>query len=93
MERKDRSGKFSEYLFMNDEKDRMLSCRKNPDEFVKYGKYAMRRRNKILVEKGLITGEDKWNNEACSSAGLLKVYLGTKPLLRGKYEKKKSPTS
>ncbi len=55
MEKKDGSGKFSEFLFMNDEKDRVLSCRRNPDEFVKYGKYEMRRRDKILVEKGLIT--------------------------------------
>ncbi len=55
MDREDGNGKFSEYLFMNDEKDRVLSCRRNPDEFVKYGKYEMRRRDKILVEKGLIT--------------------------------------
>ena len=40
---------------MNDEKDRVLSCRKNPDEFIKYGKYKMRHRNEILAEKGLIT--------------------------------------
>jgi hypothetical protein len=55
LERKDGNGKFSAYLFLNDEKDRVLSCRENPDEFVKYGRYEMRRRDKILVEKGHVT--------------------------------------
>jgi hypothetical protein len=55
LERKDGIGKFSAYLFLNDEKDRVFSCRENPDEFVRYGSYEMRRRDKILVEKGYIT--------------------------------------
>jgi hypothetical protein len=51
----DGSGKFSAYLFMNDDKNRILSCTENPDIFVKYGLYEMRLRDKIQVEKGLVT--------------------------------------
>jgi hypothetical protein len=49
------SGKFSAYLFMNDDKNRILSCTENPDSFVKYGQYEMRLRDKMLIEKGHIT--------------------------------------
>jgi hypothetical protein len=55
LERKDGNGKFSAYLFLNDGKDRVLSCRETPEEFVRYGRYEMRRRDKILVEKGYTT--------------------------------------
>ena len=47
--------KFSAYVFLNDEKNKALFSSKNPDEFVKYGKYEMRIRDKILIEKGYIT--------------------------------------
>ncbi len=61
MEKKDGSGKFSEYLFMNDEKDRVLSCRKNPDVMVEHGGVTIRLRDKILVEKGcVVKAKMKW---------------------------------
>ncbi len=61
MEKRDGSGRFSEYLFMNDEKDRVLSCRKNPDEMVEYGGVTVRLRDKILVEKGyVVKAKMKW---------------------------------
>jgi hypothetical protein len=69
--RKDGNGKFSAYLFLNDEKDRVLSCRENPDEFVRYGRYEMRHRDKILVEKGHVTRATvKWYG-----GGLARPYL------------------
>jgi hypothetical protein len=55
LEKKDGSGRFSAYLFLNDDKDMVLSCRENPDEFIRYGRYEMHRRDKILVKKGHIT--------------------------------------
>jgi hypothetical protein len=55
MNRSDESGKFSSFVFLNDEKDRAFFSKENPDSFVKYGKYEMRVRDKILVEKGYIT--------------------------------------
>jgi hypothetical protein len=55
MEKKDGNGYFSAYLFMNDDRNRVLSCKENPDSFVKYGQYEMRLRDKILIEKGHIT--------------------------------------
>ena len=61
LEKKDGSGKFSEYLFMNDEKDRVLSCRKNPDVMVEHGGVTIRLRDKILVEKGcVVKAKMKW---------------------------------
>ena len=41
--------------FLNDEKDKAFSSKVDPDCFVKYGKYEMRIRDKILVENGYIT--------------------------------------
>lgn len=62
MNRTDGKGKFSSYIFLNDEKDRVFSSKENPDGFVKYGKYEMRVRDKILVEKGYITkAKVKWH--------------------------------
>jgi hypothetical protein len=71
LERKDGNGKFSAYLFLNDGKDRVFSCRETPDEFVRYSRYEMRRRDKILVEKGHITRATvKWYG-----GGLARPYL------------------
>ena len=52
-----RDGKthFSTYAFLNDEKNRVFFCKENPETFVKYGKYEMRLRDKILIEDGQIT--------------------------------------
>jgi hypothetical protein len=59
--RKDGKGKFSFYVFLNDEKNKALFSSKNPDEFVKYGKYEMRTRDKILIEAGYVTkSKVKW---------------------------------
>ncbi|MDD4754378.1 MAG: relaxase/mobilization nuclease domain-containing protein [Desulfitobacteriaceae bacterium] len=55
MTNKDGKSKFSSYIFLNDEKDRVFSSKENPDSFVKHGKYEMRIRDKILVEKGYVT--------------------------------------
>lgn len=59
--KKDNSGTFSCYVFLNDEKDKAFSSTVNPGEFVKYGKYEMRIRDKILIEKGYVTrAKVKW---------------------------------
>ena len=55
MNKKDASGKFSAYVFMDDERKIAFRSRENPDIFVKYGKYEMRLRDKILIEKGHLT--------------------------------------
>ncbi|NDW08455.1 relaxase/mobilization nuclease domain-containing protein [Dysgonomonas sp. 520] len=61
MKRKDYTGSFSAYIFLNDEKDKALFCKENPDEFVKYGRYEMRIRDKLLIENGYITkAKVKW---------------------------------
>nr|WP_297167121.1 relaxase/mobilization nuclease domain-containing protein [uncultured Dysgonomonas sp.] len=61
IKKKDDSGNFSSYVFLNDEKDKAFSSKENPDEFVKYGRYEMRIRDKILVENGYITkAKVKW---------------------------------
>lgn len=61
MNRSDESGKFSSFVFLNDEKDRAFFSKENPDSFVKYGKYEMRIRDKILIENGHITkAKVKW---------------------------------
>ncbi|MDL2322850.1 DUF3945 domain-containing protein [Bacteroidales bacterium OttesenSCG-928-A17] len=61
MTAKDGKTLFSAYAFLNDEKKRVLFSYDNPDEFVKYGKYEMRIRDKILVENGYITkAKVKW---------------------------------
>ncbi len=55
MTAKDGKTQFSAYVFLNDEKKRVLFSYNNPDKFVKYGKYEMRIRDKILVENGYVT--------------------------------------
>lgn len=61
MTTKDGKTQFSAYAFLNDEKKRVLLTYDNPDEFVKYGKYEMRIRDKILVENGYVTkAKVKW---------------------------------
>lgn len=53
--------RFSAYAFANDDKDNISFSNKNPDEFIKYGKYEMRLRDKILIEKGFVTkAKVKW---------------------------------
>ncbi len=53
--------KFSAYAFANDDKDNISFSNKNPEESIKYGKYEMRLRDKILIEKGFITkAKVKW---------------------------------
>ncbi len=57
----DGKGKFSSYIFLNDEKDKAFSCKDNPNGFIKYGKYEMRIRDKILIENGSVTkAKVKW---------------------------------
>ncbi|EGK00229.1 relaxase/mobilization nuclease domain-containing protein [Dysgonomonas gadei] len=61
MMQKDNSSQFSAYIFLNDEKNKVFFSSKNPDEFIKYGKYEMRIRDKILVESGFIAkAKVKW---------------------------------
>lgn len=61
MVKKDNSERFSSYVFLNDEKNRVFFAYKNPDAFVKYGKYEMRVRDKILLEKGhMVHAKIKW---------------------------------
>lgn len=48
-------------MFLNDEKDKAFSSKENPDGFVKYGRYEMRIRDKILIESGHISkAKVKW---------------------------------
>lgn len=75
MNRSDESGKFSSFVFLNDEKDRAFFSKENPDSFVKYGKYEMRVRDKILVEKGYITKTKvKWYGGGFAYPYLWKEY-------------------
>jgi hypothetical protein len=61
MNRSNGEGKFSAFVFLNDEKNKVFFTAKNPDEFVKYGKYEMRLRDKILIENGYVTkAKVKW---------------------------------
>lgn len=61
MNRSNGKGQFSSYVFLNDEKDKAFFCKEHPDTFVKYGKYEMRIRDKILVENGhLAKAKVKW---------------------------------
>ncbi|MFV0398369.1 MAG: relaxase/mobilization nuclease domain-containing protein [Bacteroidales bacterium] len=74
MMQKDNSGKFSAYIFLNDEKDKVFFSSKNPDEFIKYGKYEMRIRDKILVENGFIAkAKVKWYSGGFAYPFLWKV--------------------
>lgn len=61
MNRNDGKGQFSSYVFLNDEKNKAFFGNENPDNFIKYGKYEMRIRDKILLEKGYMTkAKVKW---------------------------------
>ena len=61
MDRTDGKGEFSSYIFLNTEKTKAFFSNENPDTFVKYGKYEMRVRDKILIEEGFITkAKVKW---------------------------------
>lgn len=61
MTTKDGKIQFSAYAFLNEEKNRVFYTDNNPDELVKYGKYEMRMRDKILIEKGCVTkAKVKW---------------------------------
>lgn len=57
----DGKARLSAYAFLNDEKNRILFSDKNPDEFIKSGKYEMRIRDKMLIENGHIAkAKVKW---------------------------------
>ena len=47
--------RFSSYVFLDDDRRKLFFSKEHPDTFVKYGKYEMRLRDKILIEAGLIT--------------------------------------
>jgi hypothetical protein len=55
MDKKDGSGKFASHVFMDDERKQLFFSKADPDEFVKYGGYEMRLRDKRQIEKGLTT--------------------------------------
>ena len=46
---------FSSHVFLDDEKQRVFYSYENPDEFVEYGGYEMRRRDRMQVERGFTT--------------------------------------
>ncbi len=46
---------FSSHVFLDDEKQRVFYSYENPDEFVEYGGYEMRLRDKRQVEAGFTT--------------------------------------
>ena len=61
MNRSNGSGKFSSYIFLNDEQNKVFFSRESPDDFVKYGKYEMRVRDKIRIENGdIVKVKVKW---------------------------------
>ncbi|WP_165027044.1 relaxase/mobilization nuclease domain-containing protein [Dysgonomonas sp. ZJ279] len=61
MNKRDGSGQFSSYVFLNDESNKAFFSYKKPDEFVKYGQYKMRIRDKMLIEHGYVTkAKVKW---------------------------------
>lgn len=41
---------FSSYVFLNDDRNRAFFSKEHPDTVVKYGKYEMRLRDKVLIE-------------------------------------------
>jgi hypothetical protein len=54
-------GKISSYVFLDDEKKQVFYSVNDPNQFVKYGQYEMRLRDKMQVEQGLITRSTvKW---------------------------------
>ncbi len=53
--------RFSSYVFLNDDRNRAFFSKEHPDIFVKYGKYEMRLRDKVLIEGGQMTkAKVKW---------------------------------
>lgn len=61
MNRNNGKGKFSSFVFLNDEKNKLFFSNEHPDTFVEYGKYEMRLRNKMLVENGhIVKAKVKW---------------------------------
>ncbi|MDU1892641.1 MAG: relaxase/mobilization nuclease domain-containing protein [Dysgonomonas sp.] len=51
----------SAYVFTDDKQEKVFVSKQQPDSFVKYGKYEMRVRDKILIEKGYVTkAKIKW---------------------------------
>ena len=61
MEKKDGIGKFSSYVFLNDEKKKAFFSNENPDKMVEHGGITIRLRDKILVDRGEITkAKMKW---------------------------------
>jgi len=61
MDMNDGKGKFSSYVFLNDEKNLVLSCNGDPDKMVEYGGVTIRLRDKVLIENGQITkAKMKW---------------------------------
>jgi hypothetical protein len=55
MERKNGNGKFSAYVFLNDDKSKRMFSTDDPDRFVRLDHYHMRVRDKMQVEKGYVT--------------------------------------
>ena len=61
MEKKDGSGKFSAFVFLDDERKRVFHCAESPDKMIEYAGITIRLRDKILVEKGYVTkAKMKW---------------------------------
>ena len=52
---------FSSYVFLDDEKKQVFFSYDDPDKFVKYGKYEMRLRDKMQLERGYVVKSTvKW---------------------------------
>jgi hypothetical protein len=70
MERKNGNGKFSAYVFLNDDQSKRMFSTDDPDRLVRFGHYHMRVRDKKQVEKGYVTHAqvrimDKIGSERC----------------------------
>jgi hypothetical protein len=62
MERRDGSGKFSAYVFMDSDTKDMFCCAGHPGKMVECGGITIRLRDKILVEEGYVTkAEMEWS--------------------------------
>ncbi len=61
MERKDGTGKFSAFVFLDDSGKKVFSSKENPDNMVQYEGITIRIRDKIQVEKGhIVKAKMKW---------------------------------
>lgn len=61
MHKKDNSGKFSAYVFLDDEKKKAFFSTENPDKMVECGGVTIRLRDKIQVERGhAVKAKMKW---------------------------------